>query len=162
MKRFEPPDQFMYRRQGPWPQPSPSYPLLCANEVLNVPELEQFQFNLTIGARYMQDQVAFAPYAAEMAIADMPGQDRLPTSAALFAPSTASSGADETTSAPTPGAGVERRKYDFSAMRLIVKTIEAPTPRPSSLRARPQGRAPSHLHFRQRRRRLSGRMCVRP
>jgi len=133
MKRFEPPDQFMYRRQGPWPQPSPSYPLLCANEVLNVPELEQLQYNLDIGSRYMRDQVAFAPFAAEMAIADMAWAG--PTDADLHRLMFTTEFTrfirelDDRDRKRCGDAGVKvsqkTRKYDFSAMRLIVnRTIE--------------------------------------
>ena len=133
MKRFEPPDQFMYRRQGPWPQPSPSYPLLCANEVLNIPDLEQLQYNLDIGARYLRDQVAFAPFAAELAIADMAWAG--PTDADLHRLMFTTEFTrfikelDDRDRKRCKDAGVKvgpkTRKYDFSAMRLIVdRTIE--------------------------------------
>ena len=133
MKRFEPPDQFMYRRQGPWPQPSPSYPLLCANEVLNVPDLEQLQYNLDIGSRYMRDQVAFAPFAAERAIADMawagPTDDDLDRLMFTTEFTRFIKELDDRDRKRCKDAGVKvsqkTRKYDFSAMRLIVnRTIE--------------------------------------
>jgi hypothetical protein len=133
MKRFEPPDQFMYRRQGPWPQPSPSYPLLCANEVLTVPELEQLQYNLDIGSRYLRDLVAFAPFAAKMAIADMAWAG--PTDADLdrlmftteFTRFIRELDDRDRKRCKDTGVKVSQktRKYDFSAMRLIVnRTIE--------------------------------------
>jgi hypothetical protein len=133
MKRFDPPDQFMYRRQGPWPQPSPSYPLLCANEVLNIPELEQLQYNLDIGSRYMRDQMAFAPIAAQLAIADMAWAG--PTDADLHRLMFTTEFTrfirelDDRDRKRCTDAGVKvsqkTRKYDFSAMRLIVnRTIE--------------------------------------
>ena len=132
MKRFEPPDQFMYSRQGPWPQPSPSYPLLCANEVLHVPELEQMQFNLTIGARYLRDRVAYLPAAAQLAIADMEWDG--PTDAELHRLMFETEYTrfikvlDEGDEAHCSKHGIKvsdrTRKYDFSAMRLISKTIE--------------------------------------
>lgn len=133
MQRFEPPDRFMYSRQGPWPQPSPSYPMLCANEVLNIPDLEQMQYNLRIGARYMRDMIGFAPYAARLGIADMawagPTDERLKelmfeTEYTRFARDL-----DARDERRCANAGVKvttkTRKYDFSAMRLIVnRTIE--------------------------------------
>ena len=133
MKRFEPPDQFMYRRQGPWPQPSPSYPLLCANEVLNIPDLEQLQYNLEIGSRYMRDQLAFAPFAAEQAIADMawagPTDDDLKRLMFTTEFTRFIRKLDDRDRKRCKDAGVKvsqkTRKYDFSAMRLIVnRTIE--------------------------------------
>lgn len=132
MKRFEPPDQFMYSRQGPWPQPSPSYPLLCANEVLHIPELEQMQFNLTIGARYLRDRAAYAPAAAQLAIADMEWNG--PTEADFhrlmfeteYTRFIKPLDRRDEARCKTNGIKVGRktRKYDFGAMRLITKTIE--------------------------------------
>lgn len=58
------PDQFLYARQGPWPQPSPSHPMICADEVLHIPPMEELMFNQTIGARYLKSRVGYAPYAA--------------------------------------------------------------------------------------------------
>lgn len=134
MKRFEPPDQFMYRRQGPWPQPSPSYPLLCANEVLNIPELEQMQYNLAIGARYMRDTIGFAPVAAEMGIADMawagPTDERLhqlmfETEFTRFIKELDDTDKKRCDVVGFKEVSAKTRKYDFSAMRLIVnRTIE--------------------------------------
>ncbi|WP_299874567.1 hypothetical protein [uncultured Cocleimonas sp.] len=62
------PDQFLYARKGPWPQPSPSHPLLCADEVLNIPPIETLMFNATIGERYLTARVAFPPVAAMYAV----------------------------------------------------------------------------------------------
>ncbi len=62
------PDQFLYARKGPWPQPSPSHPLLCADEVLHIPPIEALMFNATIGKRYLTARVAFPPYAAMYAV----------------------------------------------------------------------------------------------
>lgn len=63
------PDQFLYSRKGPWPQPSPSHPLICADEVLNIPPMEELMFNETIGARYLKARVGYPAYAAEYAAA---------------------------------------------------------------------------------------------
>ena len=49
------------------PQPSPSHPLICADEVLNTPPIETLLFNETIGARYLQSQLAYPPLAAQYA-----------------------------------------------------------------------------------------------
>jgi hypothetical protein len=62
------PDQFLYARKGPWPQPSPSYPLDCAEEVLNIPPVETLLYNATIGQRYLVTQFAYPPYAAMIAV----------------------------------------------------------------------------------------------
>lgn len=32
-----PPDQFLYQRLGPWPQPAPDYPMTRPPEVLTIP-----------------------------------------------------------------------------------------------------------------------------
>jgi len=61
------PDQFLYSREGPWPQPSPAHPLICADEVLNIPPIETLLFNEKIGARYLQSQLAYPPVAAQYA-----------------------------------------------------------------------------------------------
>lgn len=61
------PEQFLYNRKGPWPQPSPSYPRLCADEVLHIPEMESLLFNETVGRRYLETQMQFRPIAAMMA-----------------------------------------------------------------------------------------------
>jgi hypothetical protein len=62
------PDQFLYARQGPWPQPSPSHPLEEAWEVLNIPPLENMLWNATIGQRYIMTQVGYPPKAAANAV----------------------------------------------------------------------------------------------
>ena len=63
-----PPDRFLYGRKGPWPQPSPSHPLLEAPEVLNVPADEWMLWNETIGARYAKTQLGQPPLAAAYAV----------------------------------------------------------------------------------------------
>ena len=47
-----PPDQFLYERLGPWPQPAPAYPMTRPPEVLTIPEAEANLWNETIGWRY--------------------------------------------------------------------------------------------------------------
>ena len=49
-----PPDQFLYGRKGPWPQPSPSHPLQEAAEVLNIPPIESLVWNGTVGKRLLE------------------------------------------------------------------------------------------------------------
>jgi hypothetical protein len=61
------PDQYLYQRQGPWPQPSPSYPAYCADEVLNIPQDELDEFAKTIGARYTQTLKTYTPTAQQYA-----------------------------------------------------------------------------------------------
>lgn len=58
------PNKFMYKRQGPWPQPSPSHPTTCADEVLNIPTDEALYFDLYIGRRYLQAMSDYPPCAA--------------------------------------------------------------------------------------------------
>ena len=62
------PDQFLYGRQGPWPQPSPAHPLGEAPAVIAVPPLEWTLWNATIGTRYLQVQVGYPPVAAGNAV----------------------------------------------------------------------------------------------
>lgn len=69
MAETELPDQFLYARKGPWPQPSPSHPLICADEVLNIPPIENLLFSNTIGKRYLESQIGYAPAAAAYAAA---------------------------------------------------------------------------------------------
>lgn len=80
MSTNELPDQFLYSRKGPWPQPSPSHPMKCAAEVLNIPPMEALAFNSTIGKRYLETQMAYPPiagkYAAENAGWTGPTQER--------------------------------------------------------------------------------------
>jgi hypothetical protein len=62
------PVAFLYNRMGPWPQPSSSHPLLEAPEVLNIPPVEEMQWNATIGLRYAETLAGWPPAAAEYAI----------------------------------------------------------------------------------------------
>ncbi len=59
-----PPDQFLYERRGPWPQPSPSYPLENAPEILNIPPVETVLWTQAIGSRYFQTETLFPGAAA--------------------------------------------------------------------------------------------------
>jgi hypothetical protein len=47
-----PPDQFLYERKGPWPQPAPAYPMTRPPEVLTIPPVEVELWKNTIGWRY--------------------------------------------------------------------------------------------------------------
>jgi hypothetical protein len=75
------PDQFLYGRRGPWPQPSPSHPLLEAYEVLTVPPIEAMLWQSTIGARYLQTQIGYPPVAAGYAVQEIEANDLGPDDA---------------------------------------------------------------------------------
>jgi hypothetical protein len=49
-----PPDQFLYERKGPWPQPAPAYPMTRPPEVLTIPAAETELWQATIGRRYQK------------------------------------------------------------------------------------------------------------
>jgi hypothetical protein len=70
---------FLYQRRGPWPQPAPSYPLRNAPEVLNSPSDEAWQWNMSIGVRYLKDSLLYAPHAALLALED--GSSAIPSDA---------------------------------------------------------------------------------
>lgn len=65
------PDQFLYGRGGPWPQPSPAHPLGEAPAVMAVPPMEWTLWNATIGTRYLQTQVGYPPLAAAKAVGNL-------------------------------------------------------------------------------------------
>lgn len=48
-----PPDDFLYDRKGPWPQPSPNHPFGEAAAVLHIPFVEVLDWWLKIGSRYV-------------------------------------------------------------------------------------------------------------
>ena len=68
------PDQFLYGRKGPWPQPSPSHPLVEACEVLTIPPNEMLLWNSTIGDDLYRGEMAqamcFAPAAIQPNLAE--------------------------------------------------------------------------------------------
>lgn len=74
-----PADQFLYERRGPWPQPSPSYPMANAPEILNIPPVETMIWTQAIGSRYFQTEIAFPGAAAANAVAG--GQLEIPSDA---------------------------------------------------------------------------------
>ncbi|MBT9465348.1 hypothetical protein [Hydrogenophaga sp.] len=74
-----PADQFLYERRGPWPQPSPSYPLANAPEILNVPPVETMIWTQAIGSRYFQTEIGFPGAAAANAVVG--GQLEIPSDA---------------------------------------------------------------------------------
>jgi hypothetical protein len=132
------PDQFLYNRQGPWPQPSPSHPLICADEVLNIPPLEQLLFANTIGQRYLMDQVGYPPVAAAYVRENL--NWRGPTTArfeemmydTLFTRFTKPLSTVDQGRCKDAGVtyGSSTRKYDFTAMNLLQplnKMYVAPT-----------------------------------
>jgi hypothetical protein len=120
-----PPDQFLYGRKGPWPQPSPSHPLKEAAEVLNVPLMESLIWDATVGKRLLIGQAAFPALAAMDAITDA-GSD-IPTEEEFInlmlntvytrymKPGT---GGDSRHLDRAPNAA-KFYHYDFSAMKLV-------------------------------------------
>ena len=62
-------DQFLYQRKGPWPQPSPSYPMEHAPEILNIPPIETLLWNQAIGSRYFKTLTFYPGGAAANAVA---------------------------------------------------------------------------------------------
>ena len=62
-------DQFLYQRKGPWPQPSPSYPMENAPEILNTPPVETLLWNQAIGSRYFKTLTFYPGRAAANAVA---------------------------------------------------------------------------------------------
>jgi hypothetical protein len=62
------PDEFLYRRKGPWPQPATAYPLGEAPQVLHIPSEEEADWQRHIGRRYARDLVLQWPAAMEAAL----------------------------------------------------------------------------------------------
>ncbi len=58
------PEQFLYNRKGPWPQPSPSHPMICADEVLHIPPKEEDAYDSKIQDRLTKDVFEYLPKAA--------------------------------------------------------------------------------------------------
>lgn len=63
-----PPDQFLYERRGPWPQPSPAFPMANAPEILNIPPVETILWTQQIGSRYFKTETFFPGAAAANAV----------------------------------------------------------------------------------------------
>jgi hypothetical protein len=57
-------DDFLFGRKGPWPQPSPSHPLGQAPAVVHLPFVDQLDWQLNIGLRYMATLLFWWPVAA--------------------------------------------------------------------------------------------------
>lgn len=72
-------DQFLYERRGPWPQPSPAYPMANAPEILNIPPVETILWTQLIGSRYFKTETFFPGAAAANAAAG--GQLEIPSDA---------------------------------------------------------------------------------
>ena len=120
-----PPDQFLYGRKGPWPQPSPTHPLKEAAEVLNIPPVETLVWNATVGERLLITQLGFpgaAALAARMNLTTaIPSDDQfntlmLNTSYTRYMKPVADVDRQRYGSKIPSAAGF---KYDFSAMRLV-------------------------------------------
>lgn len=54
-------DDFLYKRKGPWPQPSPDHPMGQAPAVIHVPGIENLQFLKNIGLRYLWQTIRYTP-----------------------------------------------------------------------------------------------------
>ena len=122
------PDQFLYGRKGPWPQPSPSHPLIEAMEVLNIPPVESLLWNATIGERYLKTQVGYPPAAAALGMADAayttPSDPHfqkmmLETCYQRYLLELSKDEQQAVALQMTPGAAAPAYKYDFSAMALV-------------------------------------------
>jgi hypothetical protein len=123
------PDQFLYGRRGPWPQPSPAHPLNEAMEVLTIPPIESMLWNATIGQRYLQLQVGYPPIAAANAVEQAsyttpPDQDfqrmMLETCYQRFLLPLSQRDRDLLAEQPlAAGTAPPFYKYDFSAMELV-------------------------------------------
>lgn len=61
-------DDYLYRRLGPWPQPSPDHPHGKAPAVVHIPKEEQRRWNRKIGARYVRTLLTCWPRAAWQAV----------------------------------------------------------------------------------------------
>ena len=66
-----PPDQFLYERLGPWPQPAPAYPMTRPPEVLTIPPVEAALWNETIGTRYVETVLEYSAPAYLKGLADL-------------------------------------------------------------------------------------------
>ena len=53
------PDEFMYNRMGPWPQPSPTHPVREAPAILNFPRSMKWDWNFFIGLRYLWNVLTY-------------------------------------------------------------------------------------------------------
>src|SRR5258708_2322645 len=123
------PDQYLYGRQGPWPQPSPSHPLIEAYEVLTIPPIETLLWNSTIGERYLKTLVGYAGLAAGKAMLNFayttPADDafqRIMLTTAYMRYLNPMSAADNQLLAQNEipvGAAGAQWKYDFNAMGLV-------------------------------------------
>lgn len=66
-----PPDQFLYERKGPWPQPAPAYPMTRPPEVLNIPTQEYTAWWEFIGLRLVAEYGVEKLLAPRQAQADL-------------------------------------------------------------------------------------------
>jgi hypothetical protein len=56
------PEDFLYARKGPWPQPSPAHPIGESAAVIHLPLCEKLDWWLFIGSRYLLT-LAYTPIA---------------------------------------------------------------------------------------------------
>jgi hypothetical protein len=119
------PDQFLYGRKGPWPQPSPTHPLQEAAEVLNIPPIEALLWNGTVGKRLLETQVGYPGVAAGLAVLDMelqiPTDDQFNDMMVNTAYSRFMKPVPQADRVylDNPSIAANVWKYDFSAMRLV-------------------------------------------
>ena len=64
------PDDFMYERLGPWPQPSANHPFGEVPAVLHVPFIETFNWWKKVGSRFLKDLIFYTPVALFRAWSD--------------------------------------------------------------------------------------------
>ena len=64
-----PPQNFLYNRSGPWPQPSANHPVGEVPAVLHLPFSEVFSWWMKVGSRYLRDLFLYSPIALGKAIA---------------------------------------------------------------------------------------------
>lgn len=58
---FIPASNFLYKRQGPWPQPAPNHPFGMSPAVVHIPSSEKSDFNWHIGLRYLKQLIFGVP-----------------------------------------------------------------------------------------------------
>jgi hypothetical protein len=64
------PKDFLYKRLGPWPQPSANHPFGEVPGVLHLPWQENLEWWLKVGSRYVRDMLLYLPIALVKSIID--------------------------------------------------------------------------------------------
>ena len=60
---FVSPNEFLYKRQGPWPQPAPNHPFGMSPGVVHIPAKEKADFQRHVGLRYLKQLILDWPSA---------------------------------------------------------------------------------------------------